>query len=80
MKRADEMETDEAVRVMQERVTESLGRNIQVSGVQYRNLRWEGILNGDVPDGMHAYLYNDETGKLQFETREEPGTVPEPEH
>lgn len=77
MKRVEEMETAEAVREMASRVQQACGSRVRVEAVQYRNLRWEGILVGDVREGMHAYLYNDEEGELQFETREEPGTVPE---
>lgn len=77
MKRVEEMDRSEAVREMLVRAQELGGRGVQVSEVEYRNLRWEGILSGDVPEGMHAYLYNDASGALCFETREEPGTVPE---
>ncbi len=77
MKRVEEMETAEAAREMLARAREFCGGQVQVSQVQYRNMRWEGILSGDVPEGMHAYLFDDETGKVQFETREEPGTVSE---
>ncbi|MNK69065.1 hypothetical protein D3C87_884450 [compost metagenome] len=77
MKRVEEMETAEAMREMLSRAQQIGGRGVQVSRVGYRNMRWEGILTGDVPEGMHAYLYNGPSGELLFETREEPGTVSE---
>jgi len=77
MKRVEDLETAEAVREMLARAQDICGRGVQLSRVEYRNMRWEGILTGDVPEGMHAYLYNDPSGDLAFETREEPGTVSE---
>lgn len=77
MKRVAELETAEAVREMLMRAREICGGSVQIADVQYRNLRWEGILSGDVPEGMHAYLYEDEAGRWHFDTREEPGTVSE---
>lgn len=77
MKRVEELETAEAIREMLARAQEICGRGVQVSRVEYRNMRWEGILTGDVREGMHAYLYNGPSGDLAFETREEPGTVSE---
>lgn len=77
MKRVAEMETAEAVREMLERARAICGGRVQVTDVQYRNLRWEGLLTGDVPEGMHAYLYEDDAGNPHFDTREEPGTVSE---
>lgn len=77
MKRVEDLETAEAMREMLARAQESCGRGVQLSRVEYRNMRWEGILTGDVSEGMHAYLYNGPSGDLAFETREEPGTVSE---
>jgi hypothetical protein len=77
MKRVTEMETADAVREMLLRAREICGGGIQISDVQYRNMRWEGILSGDVSEGMHAYLYDDASGQRHFETRLEPGTVSE---
>ena len=77
MKRVEEMETAEATREMLARAQETGAGRVQLSRVEYRNMRWEGILSGDVPEGMHAYLFNGPSGELVFETREEPGTVSE---
>ncbi len=77
MKRVEEMETADAARELLARAQEFCGGQVQVSRVGYRNMRWEAILTGDVPEGMHAYLYNDPSGEVRFETREEPGTVSE---
>ncbi len=77
MKRVEEMETADAVRELLARAQEICGSQVQVSRVEFRNQGWEGILSGDVPEGMHAYLYNGPSGQLVFETREEPGTVSE---
>ena len=77
MKRVEEMETADAARELLARAQEVYGGHVQVSRVEYRNQRWEAILTGEVPEGMHAYLYNDPSGELCFETREEPGTVSE---
>lgn len=74
MKPVEELSRNEAIQELEARVKSTLGPEIRLKAVFYRNLSWEAELEGpEVPDGLHGFLYDDGSGDVQFDTRIEPG-------
>jgi hypothetical protein len=75
MKPVEEMSRAEAIDELNRRARSVFGPGVRLKAVFYRNLSWEAELEGvDLPHGTHGFLYDDDSGDVQFDTRLEPGT------
>lgn len=73
-KPVEELSRQEAIQELERRVRITLGPDVRLKAVFYRNLSWEAELEGpQLPAGTHGVLYDDATGDVQFATHLEPG-------
>lgn len=73
MKPVEELSRSEAITELSERTRAAFGPGVRLKAVFYRNLSWEAELEGStVPQGTHAFLYDDGSGDMQFGTRSGP--------